>query len=205
MSTPETKAMHDILLKMQAASNQEFVKDDDTPTASEKPAVPTNVSSDAVEMFNILTRLNEATAKNEAVVDVTSAFDEQLADQQDYDDNKVSLDGKYNIVTEKQNVVPGVAKTFYNITDHTGEKIYKDIALFESAMLIIKGLMVGKVTISSVVEMDRRYASYLAEAALYKQKAKVLTETVKKDLALTKQTVAVDKMKMYKRKIKSMI
>lgn len=200
MSNPESKAMHDILLKMQAASNNEFVKSDD-PHVTETLSAPTNVSTDAVEMFNILNRLNEAASKNQVVVDATDAYNEQ----QDYDSNKVSMDGKFNIEMEKQDVVPGVAKTFYNITDHNGDKIYEYIALFESAMLVIKGLMVGKVNIKTVVEMDRRYASCLAEAALYKQKAKVLSESVKRDLALTKQTVAIDKMKMYKKKIKSMI
>ena len=199
MPTPEeTKAMADILQKLQAASESEYVEP--TPMAESKPVeVPSNVSSDAVEMFNILNRLNEAQNKKEVVVEATSAVAET------YDNDTISLNGKYNIQMEKQNVVPGVAKTFYNITDHTGEVIYEDIALFESAMLIVKGLMVGKVQIKTVLDLDERYASHLAEAALYKQKAKRLTESVKKDLALTKQGVAVDKMKMYKRRIKSMI
>lgn len=199
MPTPqETKAMADILQKLQAASDSEYIEP--TPMAESKPVeVPSNVSSDAVEMFNILNRLNEAQTKKEVIVEATSAVAET------YDSDTISLNGKYNIQMEKQNVVPGVAKTFYNITDHTGETIYEDIALFESAMLIVKGLMVGKVQIKTVLDLDERYASHLAEAALYKQKAKRLTESGKKDLALTKQGVAVDKMKMYKRRIKSMI
>lgn len=199
MPTPEeTKAMADILQKLQTASNSEHVQE--KPMAKSKPVeVPGNVSSDAVEMFNILNRLNEAQNKKEVLVEATAAVSET------YNNDTISLNGKYNIQMEKKNVVPGAAKTFYNITDHKGETIYKDIALFESAMLIVKGLMVGKVQINTVLDLDQRYASYLAEAALYKQKAKRLNESVKKDLALTKQGVAADKMRMYKRRIKAMI
>lgn len=195
MPTPhETKAMADILQKLQSAADADYIEE--TPvTESKSVEVPVNVSSDAAEMFNILNRLNEAQTKKDVVVKAASTVAEDT----------ISLNGKYNIQMEKQHVVPGVAKTFYNITDHTGEIIYEDIALFESAMLIVKGLMIGKVQINTVLDLDKRYASQLAEAALYKQKAKRLTESVKKDLALTKQGVAVDKMKMFKKRIKSMI
>jgi hypothetical protein len=200
MPTPEeTKAMADIMKKLQAASDSDYVEQ--TPVAESKPVpAPANVSNDAVEMFNILNRLNEAQTKKEVVLESST---EKVSES--YDSATISLNGEYNIQMEKQQVVPGVAKTFYNITDHNGEAIYEDIALFESAMLIVKGLLVGKVQIKTVLDLDKRYASHLAEAALYKQKAKRLNESARKDLALTKQGVAVDKMKMYKKRIKSMI
>lgn len=202
-SPEETKAMHDILLKLQAASEKEYSSEK---TSSEKKTnstpVPGNVSEDAVEMFNILNKLQEATSQAAQQVITESETRPELSTAT-YRDNSISVSGKYNIQMESKTVVPGIKKKFYHITDENNNPVYEDIALFESAMAIIKGLMINKsISVDRVVDLDNKYASQLSEAAIYKQKAKTLTESHRRDLALTKQSVAYDKMKQLKSQIK---
>ena len=205
MPTPEeTKAMHDILLKLQEASNKEYRSEKTEINTGTSVEVPGNVSADAVEMFNILNKLNQATqTATKKVLEESSDNIEFSAAT--YQDNSISVNGEYNIQMEKKSVIPGVKKTFYHITDHNNQALYEDIALFESAMLIVKGLMTNKIDANKIVSLDERYASYLAEAALYKQKAKTITESHRRDLADTKHGVALDKMKQIKSQIKRFV
>lgn len=204
MPTPEeTKAMHNILLKLQEASNKDY-RSEKSQSNSVSNEVPGNVSADAVEMFNILNKLNQATeAATKRVLEET--VDNPELSTATYQNNTISVNGEYNIQMEKKPVIPGVKKTFYNITDHNNQPLYEDIALFESAMLIVKGLMTNKIDTNKIVSLDERYASYLAEAALYKQKAKTITESHRRDLADTKHGVALDKMKQIKSQIKRFV
>jgi hypothetical protein len=204
MSTPEeTKVMHDILMKLQSTlANSEY-----QPAEKEKPAsaaVPPSVSKNAAEMFNILSKLDEATKKATRQVLQETKSNPELSTST-YKNNTISVNGEYNIVMEKKQVVPGVRKTFYNILDHNHQAMYQDIALFESAMLIVKGLMTNKVDPEKIAQLDERYGSYLAEAAIYKQKVNTLTESYRVDLASAKHSVALDKMKQIKSQIKRFV
>lgn len=201
MPTPEeVKGMQAILDKLNQASATPA-----SPSVAGSTSVPptANVSANAAEMFNILYKLEEATANatkqkfQESKSDITLS----TATMQD---NTVSV-GKYNVVLEKKTVVPGVKKTFYKITDSKGAAIYSDIALFESAMGIIKGLLFENSKIDKILDLDAKYSNYLSEAAIYKYKAKTLTEGHRQDVALAKQGNAATKMATIKKQIKAII
>jgi hypothetical protein len=162
-TSKETQVMHDILLKLDAATKQ------------------------------ATRQILEDTKQNPELSTST------------YHNNNISVNGEYNIKMEKKSVIPGAKKTFYHITDHNNNTVYTDIALFESAMLIVKGLITGKLDTDKIASLDERYASHLAEAAMYKQKAKTLTESYRQDLALAKHSVALDKMKQIKSQIKRFV
>ena len=98
-----------------------------------------------------------------------------------------------------------MTKNFYSIRDNaTNEVLYRDLALFESAMSIVKRLMLGKQTqdVGRIVEIDQQYAAGLLESYDYKSKLKstTLTET-KIDVYTTKQGLATEKMRIAKLKI----
>jgi hypothetical protein len=96
-----------------------------------------------------------------------------------------------------------MTKTFYNIKEGD-EIIYNQIALFETAMGIVKGLLFEKDSkVERLLDLDNRYSSALAEAATFKMKAKTLTESSKIDIAMAKQGSALQKMKSIKNQIKS--
>lgn len=161
------------------------------------------VSEDSKEMYNILKKLEEATEKTAT----------KIASEKDTDpvtavgsitNSTVSMSG-YNVVMEKRYLTENYKKTYYDITSG-GKLLYKDIALFETAMTILKSLIDNNQTkIKKLLELDGRYASYLSEAAYHKQRTKVINESVKKDVAIAKQGAAMDKASAVKREIKRYI
>ena len=161
------------------------------------------VSEDSKEMYNILKKLEEATEKTAT----------KIASEKDTDpvtavgsitNSTVSMSG-YNVVMEKRYLTENYKKTYYDITSG-GKLLYKDIALFETAMTILKSLIDNNQTkIKKLLELDERYASYLSEAAYHKQRTKVINESVKKDVAIAKQGAAMDKASAVKREIKRYI
>jgi hypothetical protein len=161
------------------------------------------VSEDSKEMYNILKKLEEATEKTAT----------KIASEKDTDpvtavgsitNSTVSMSG-YNVVMEKRYLTENYKKTYYDITSG-GKLLYKDIALFETAMTILKSLIDGNQTkIKKLLELDGRYASYLSEAAYHKQRSKTINESVKKDVAIAKQGAAMDKASAVKREIKRYI
>ena len=71
-------------------------------------------------------------------------------------------------------------------------------------MGIVKGLLFGNTSnIDKLLDLDNRYASNLAEAAMFRVKSKQLKEGYKLDIAITKQQTAVAKMGNLKKQIKS--
>lgn len=202
MSTPESKEMLEILKKLQAAQSS-TPRLESTNTSADAPA-PASLSPAAVEMYNILQKLESATATATQKVLKETKTNHELSTST-YSNNSISVNNDYKIIMEKKQVVPGVSKTFYNILDNENNLIYEDVVLFESAMLIIKGLLTNKIDPQKIAELDERYGSYLAETAIYKQKAKTLKESHRQDLALAKYSVAVDKMKQIKAQIKRFV
>lgn len=205
MSTPESKEMLDILKKLQSVQdNTQQVTD--VQNNVHESAQPVSVSPDAQEMYNILYKLEKATtAATKKVVNETVKSPELSTAT--LHENTISINGQYNIEIVEHSIIKGVKKKFYNIKNSDGDMLYSDIALFESAMGIVKGLMFGKNenTIEKIVDLDERYSSYLTEAAMYKQKAVTLKESYKQDVALAKQGSAVTKMNQIKKQIKTLL
>jgi len=195
MATKEVKGMMDIINKLNESvkpSNEES-----------KPIVNklAGVSKNAKGMLEILQKLDEATTKVTKNIIKESRDDIELA-AMNKKGNSVKVE-KFEIVLEKARVVPGIKKTFYNIKE--GNKtLYKQIALFETAMAIVKGLLFDNNSkVDRLLELDCKYRSALTEAAEHRVRCKTITETNKLDIAMAKQSHAVYKMRDIKNQIKS--
>ena len=194
MSDPND--MLNILQKLEEAKNNKTPSIDGTKSYS--------VSKDAAGMLNILEKLEAATTSAAQTI-VTESKEDITLSAGAIQNNTVTV-GKYNVVMEKKVVVEGIKKTFYSVTDKKGDVIYGDIALFESAMGIVKGLLFNKDhAINKIVTLDSRYGSHLSEAALYQYKAKTLKEEYKKDVAVAKQSHSISKMTQIKKQIKNLL
>ena len=202
-SSEEVKGMQEILDKLNAAATAEpQSQTEDRTVVEHRPAG--NVSDDAKEMYDILYKLQEATTRaTKKVLQETEARPELSTAT--FKDNSITVAVKYNIQLEERNVIPGVKKTFYNIVDQNNEILYEDIALFESAMGIVKGLMFNKLDVDKIVTLDERYSSYLTEAAMYKHKARTIKESYRQDVAVAKQGSAISKMAQIKKQIKTLL
>lgn len=195
---PDTKAMQDILDKLSAASKQSAPS---TVAKSQSRAPATgNVSPAAVEMLNILTKLESA-----ATTAATNMVTEHAQVKPAEADQQFGV-GKYNVVLEKSSVA-GFAKTYYTITDN-GVAEYEQLALFESAMAIIKIKLFSNNAdrIAQIVDLDRNYASALHEAASYKNRlaSQTLNES-KQDVLSAKHSGAVARMQSIKKQIKTLL
>ena len=197
MPTPEeTKGMQNILDKLNSA----MTKTDKVRTYIDESGEKVtriekaNVSPEAQEMYNILNKLHSATA--------TEA--KQLVVEESAPVTSFGVGG-LNVVLNKRSV-NGYKKTYYSITE-SGKTTVEDLALFESAMAIVKNkLDVENVAKTDrIVELDLQYASYLEEAAAHKQRARMITESARHDVAMAKHGVAVDKMKVIKAQIKKLL
>jgi hypothetical protein len=197
MPTPEeTKGMQNILDKLNSA----MTKTDKVRTYIDESGEKVtriekaNVSPEAQEMYNILNKLHNATA--------TEA--KQLVVEDSAPVTSFGVGG-LNVVLNKRSV-NGYKKTYYSITEN-GKTTVEDLALFESAMAIVKNKLdienVAKT--DRIVELDLQYASYLEEAAAHKQRARMITESARHDVAMAKHGVAVDKMKQIKAQIKKLL
>lgn len=194
---PETKAMQDILDKLSAASSKSSASTNSSNTSA-RPSSG-NVSPDAIEMLNILHKL-EAVATTAATNMVTESTDKKQANT-----DNIGV-GKYNVVLEKSSIA-GYAKTFYTITEN-GVSTYKQLALFESAMAIIKVKLfnrnVGKIT--QIVDLDAKYATALHEAASHKSRMSLLPlNEAKQDVLAAKHSNAIARMQGIKKQIKTLL
>tara|TARA_B100000900_G_scaffold348020_1_gene313529 strand:+ start:3260 stop:3721 length:462 start_codon:yes stop_codon:yes gene_type:complete len=89
-------------------------------------------------------------------------------------------------------------KNFYNIYEHN-ELLHKDIALFESAMGIVKNLLGNKSQKANDIEKaDMQYNNALYEVYMFKSKAK---NKINEDVMLAKMSNAKRKMVDAKQKI----
>jgi hypothetical protein len=202
-SFEETQAMADILRNLQQKTEASISEAKSMPAESERISYITNPDTRA--MANILEKLETSTRKTAAnLVEASDTNSElKLAMNTSRSQSGVSVDN-FEIVVEKQKIA-NMTKNFYNIRDNaTSEVLYSDLALFESAMSIVKRLMLGKQTqdVGRIVEIDQQYAAGLLESYDYKSKLKstTLTET-KIDVYTTKQSLATEKMRIAKLKI----
>ncbi|MDA9992231.1 hypothetical protein N9E03_00945 [bacterium] len=203
MPTEEVKGMMDIIAKLNESAAAE-------PTAAQKvkneknkpsPTILGSVSKNAQGMLSILQKLDEATTQVTKEIVKESEHDIELS-AIDKKGDTVTVNN-YEITMEKTTIVPGIKKTFYNIKEGD-EIIHSELALFETAMGIVKGLLFDNYSkVDRLLELDNRYASSLQEAATYKMKCKTIVESSKHDIAMAKQGAAVYKMKEIKKQIKS--
>lgn len=199
MPTPETQGMMDIINKLNEASEKKSVKQ--LKEMKKSGQALAGVSKDAEGMLKILQKLDEATTKATEEV-IQESHEDITLSAVTKKGNTVKV-GDFEVVLEKSTLVPGMSKTFYNIKQGN-ETVYSQIALFETAMGIVKGLLFGKDTkVEKLLDLDNRYASALAEAATFKLKCKTLTESNKVDIAMAKQGSALQKMKSIKNQIKT--
>lgn len=203
-SSDEVKGMQDILDKLNTVSE---VAEQKAKSSDSKSIIPGNVSSNAKEMYNILHKLEEATKKAaDKVISEAENDTSVLAAVATKENNNISINGDYNIELVQKYVIDGVKKKYYNIKDSEGNVIYEDIALFESAMGIVKNLMFEKShKVDEIARLDERYASYLTEAAIYKQRSQTAKDVYRVDVAVAKQGNAVQKMGSIKKQIKTLL
>jgi hypothetical protein len=170
---------------------------------SQTQQVTGNVSPDAQEMYNILHKLQNATEEGaKQLVKESSGPDPIII--QDKEQAGFGF-GDLNVVMRKASVY-GYKKTFYTVMEGD-EIVAEDLALFESAMGIIKNVL-GKNEHSKttrIIDLDEQYGIRFDEAAQHKARAKTLTESVKQDVQMAKHSVAVDKMRNIKAQIKKLI
>lgn len=200
MPTEEVKGMMDIIAKLNetTVTPSSVSEDKQTQASINKLA---GVSKNAAGMLSILQKLDEATTQVTKEIVKESENDIELS-AIDKQGNTVRVNN-FEITMEKTTIVPGIRKTFYNIKEGD-EIIHSDLALFETAMGIVKGLLFDNDSkVDRLLELDNRYASSLQEAATYKMKCKTIVESYKHDIAMAKQGAAVSKMKEIKKQIKS--
>lgn len=193
--TTAANGMEEILRKLnEAESSAKHIKE-------ERAKGNVVVKSDSQEMYNILSKLEKATETASKTV-VKEAQKNPVIATGAIKENTVTM-GDYVVTMEKQSVVKGISKKFYHI-DCNGQRLYSNIALFETAMGVLKFLIEDK-SPDKIIELDNMYGGALQEAAHYKMKAKRVTESFDFDLAQAKQQSAVTKMSTIKKKIKASI
>ena len=167
-------------------------------------SVPTNISQDATEMYNILAKLHKVQDATDSAATNIVTESERFIESVNKATESVGID-KFNIVLEQHNI-SGYVKTYYTVAEN-GVRIYENLALFESAMAIIKNeLFKNDVNKSkAILEYDSRYASALEEAAKQKRRQKTLTESIESDIAAAKHSVATEKMHKMKIAIKKLL
>jgi hypothetical protein len=207
MSSPEVRGMQDILDKLNAAAeNHQNKQVTESDNSDSKPVA--NVSKDAKAMYDILSKLETATKTAATEVAKRAETDTSLITAGAVrSQDSIDIDGNYKIQLVERKVINGVKKKFYNIEDSAGDVLYEELALFESAMGVVKNLMFdkGESKIEKIVQLDERYASYLTEAAMYKHKSMSLTESYKTDVYVAKQGNAMHKLQTIKKQIKSLL
>lgn len=188
----DAKGMLDILNKLHnTVENKQAITENQT-----KPTTRSTGRPEVDEMYNILSKLEEAT--NNAAEYIVVEEDEEI--------NKNFGVGNLNIELI-DTTVSGYKKTYYNIVKDD-IIIHKELALFETAMTIVKGYITeNEKNIDKLLELDSRYDSNLLEAAGYKKRIRNLTESnaFKQDVYLAKHSTAIKKMRAIKAEIKKML
>ena len=111
-------------------------------------------------------------------------------------ENSVSVQ-QYEIEVVQQQFA-GKRKNFYNIYEHN-KLIYQDIALFETAMGVVKNLMQGKSNkVENLLKYDLDYNNALYEVYMYKTKVK---RAVNEDVMIAKLSSAKQRLQEVKLKI----
>lgn len=150
-----------------------------------------------MEIVDIINKLNaiDSTAKRVAEK-AEHDIELQMALTQKVTENSISV-GDYTIDIAKVNFA-GTRKQFYTVLE-CGEVIEKDLGLFESALGIVKSLMLGKYNrVNSISTLDTEYTNSLYEVYMHKNRAR---KGINEDVALAKLSRAQEKLDDAKSKI----
>ena len=201
--TPEAKEMMKILQNLEKANSVEQNNDSTSTVNNTQENVPSNIREDAKEMYNILSKFEKAqTEATRQVIMETESGGDIKTTAGFKKDNTIDI-AEFKVVLEKKNINENYRKTFYAIHDDEGI-VYSDIALFESAMAIVKKL-IGETkqdNINKIIKLDNRYATLLAESADHKSRMKKVNESFKKDIISAKHSDTIVKMRETKASIK---
>lgn len=201
--TPEAKEMMKILQNLEKANSVEQNDVSTSTVNNTQENVPSNIREDAKEMYNILSKFEKAqTEATRQVIMETESGGDIKTTAGFKKDNTIDI-AEFKVVLEKKNINENYRKTFYAIHDDEGI-VYSDIALFESAMAIVKKL-IGETkqdNINKIIKLDNRYATLLAESADHKSRMKKVNESFKKDIISAKHSDTIVKMRETKASIK---
>jgi hypothetical protein len=112
---------------------------------------------------------------------------------------------RYDIRTQKKTVQEGLQKTFYYIVDNsTGDVIYDDLGLFESAMGIVKHKLYTEngSSVQRILDLDQEYVGIMMETYGYKRRLKRIDESsVQFDVTSAKYSNSKTKLSLTKTKL----
>ena len=148
-------------------------------------------------MHNILSKLQGVDKTTKIVAErAEQDVDLNIAINQKITENSVSVQNyRIDIVLQK---FADKQKRFYNICEDN-KIIHKDIALFETAMGIVKNLMLNKhKKVDDLLKADLDYNNALYEVYMYKTKAK---RAINEDVMLAKMSQAQVRLQNAKQQI----
>lgn len=178
-----------------------------TGSAQQKFEDPASEAAQVNAMADVLRKLETATssAAQELVTESKRQPDLGFAiEAQRTEEDGVSV-SRYKIVREKKMVSEKLRKNFYHIVDNTtGERVYEDMGLFETAMGVVKHELYTQDDnkIQRILQLDTEYTGLVTETYAYKNKMKRLDESsVQYDVAAAKYSRAREKLSGTKSKI----
>ena len=155
------------------------------------------MDKDTKAMHDILSKLQGVNKTTKIVAErAENDIDLQMALTQKITDTSVSVQNyKIDIVLEN---FAGKQKRFYNICEKD-KILHRDIALFETAMGIVKNLISNKHNkVDALLNADLEYNNALYEVYMYKTKAR---NSINEDVMLAKMSAAQNRLQDAKRKI----
>lgn len=149
-------------------------------------------------MYNILNKLNSVDSTSRIVAEsATQDVELKMALSQKVEENSITVQNyRIDIVLQE---FAGTQKRFYNVVE--GNKIiHRELALFETAMGVVKNYMLGKPDrVNQLINYDQDYANNLYE--VYMHNTRIKRGTVNEDIAVAKLSNAKTKMAEAKNKI----
>ena len=165
------------------------------PVVTDKSALVLNSSNPDVKAMNIIMEKfnNAADIVAEEVLEIPTKQGVRM--------------GLYEITVDK---VPfgKKNKNYYNIVDiYTGKTLYKNLALFESAMAITKNLLNenDRPKQQLIAETDQKYANALIKAGQHKRRIRTAPDKSTKHIFEAKYTETLHKARTAKGEIKQLI
>ena len=155
------------------------------------------MDKDTKAMHDILSKLQGVNKTTKIVAErAENDIDLQMALTQKITDTSVSVQNyKIDIILEN---FAGKQKRFYNICEKD-KILHRDIALFETAMGIVKNLILNKHNkVDALLSADLEYNNALYEVYMYKTKAR---NSINEDVMLAKMSAAQNRLQDAKRKI----
>jgi hypothetical protein len=156
------------------------------------------MDNDTKAMFDILNKLENVDKTTRIVAErAENDVDLKMAINQRVDENSVSIQN-YRVDIVLQNFA-GRQKKFYNVVE-SNRILHKELALFETAMGIVKNLMLNKSSkVQDLVRYDIEYTNNLYE--VYMHNSRIKSGKINEDIASAKLDRAKQKMLEAKNKI----